>query len=268
METRWLYTTSENFIKLREASQRTCVVPVGCVEKHGLHLPLGTDMIQAANIVYHASQMETVCVFPDFTFGDIGECTPHTPVGTISLPVETQMLLIRQLCKQIKRNGFEKIVIYNGHGGNRPWLQTFAEEMGEEFYIVHIRCEVMKRIAKAKALRGVTKEDRQLAETCRVRGVIDGHAGYSETAYIMATNPESVKLERFGILSGKSTDLSKKYRKNGIQIRDEGWELDFPNWIDSEDSVGCNERIGTAAMQLEAERLAGILKRIKKGIYK
>ena len=43
METRWLYTTSENFPALVEASKEVCVVPLGCVEKHGLHLPLGTD---------------------------------------------------------------------------------------------------------------------------------------------------------------------------------------------------------------------------------
>ena len=43
METRWLYTTSENFPALVEASAKTCVIPMGCVEKHGLHLPLGTE---------------------------------------------------------------------------------------------------------------------------------------------------------------------------------------------------------------------------------
>ena len=36
METRWLYTNSMDFPKLREASNRTCVIPMGCVERHGL----------------------------------------------------------------------------------------------------------------------------------------------------------------------------------------------------------------------------------------
>ena len=86
METRWLYTTSENFTALREASADTCVIPMGCIEKHGLHLPLGTDTIQASHIVWEASKIEPVCVFPDFIFGDLSENTPHTPAGTISLP--------------------------------------------------------------------------------------------------------------------------------------------------------------------------------------
>jgi len=260
MEMRWLYTTSENLIALRQAAANTCVIPMGCVEKHGLHLPLGTDIIQASNIVWRASQIEPVCVFPDFTFGDIGECTPNTPAGTISLPVETQMLLLEQLCKQITRNGFKKIIIYNGHGGNRPWLNTFVQRHSN-IYLINIHCDVMKRIAKAKALRGLTADDRKLAEECRK--VIDGHAGYSETAYVMATNPECVKMERLGVVSGRSTELSRKYREAGIQIRDEGWEMDFPNWIDSEEPIGCNERIGKAALRLEAERVAMQIRRIK-----
>lgn len=274
METRWLYVTSEELEELREKAQGACVIPIGCVEKHGLHLPLGTDMIQAENIVYQASLRETVCVFPNFTFGDIGECTPHTPVGTISIPVETQFLLMKQLCEQITRNGFDKIIIFNGHGGNRPWLSMFLKEYEKyhenryELYIVNIHCDVMKRIAKAKALRGLTIEDKQLAAECREAKVKDGHAGYSETAYIMATNPECVKMERLGVLSGACTGYYAKYKEMGIQLRDEGWEIDYPNWIDSVEPIGCNERIGKAALRLEAERVAGIFRRIKQGTYK
>ena len=46
METRWLYTNSYDFPALREASAYTCLIPMGCVEKHGLHLPLGTDILK------------------------------------------------------------------------------------------------------------------------------------------------------------------------------------------------------------------------------
>ena len=64
METRWLYKTSSNFAALREESKNVCVIPMGCVEKHGLHLPLGTDILHASHIAYLASQVEPVCIFP------------------------------------------------------------------------------------------------------------------------------------------------------------------------------------------------------------
>lgn len=269
METRWLYTTSENFIALREAADGVCVIPMGCVEKHGLHLPLGTDQLQASYIAWMASQIETVCVFPDFTFGDIGESTPNTPKGVISLPIETQMLLLRQLCEQIVRNGFHTIVIYNGHGGNVSWLNTFLQDFNKQAHnyqieVINIRCDIMSRIAKAKAVKGLTEDDRALAQSCRERKVADGHAGYSETAYMMAVAPESIRMNRLGIVSGKSLELTNKYKEMGIQIRDGGWEVDYPHWIDSENPIGCNERIGKAAVRLEAERLAQAVRKMKR----
>ena len=48
METRWMYHTSGSFAELREASKGTCLIPMGCVEKHGLHMALGTDIMAAS----------------------------------------------------------------------------------------------------------------------------------------------------------------------------------------------------------------------------
>lgn len=268
METRWLYTTSENFSALREASKETCIIPIGCVEKHGLHLPLGTDILQASQIVWKASQIETVCVFPDFVFGDISEDAPNMPAGSITIPFEMEMLLLKQLCEQMARNGFRKIILYNGHGGNRPWLHVFLQELNKtsQSYTVHvinIRCDVMNRIAKARAYHRFTEEDKQLVEEFRGKKIRDGHAGYSETAYIMGTEPDSVHMDRLGIISGESLGLSEKYKELGIQIRDAGWGMDFPNWIDSDEPIGCNERIGKQAIKLESERVANLIRGIK-----
>lgn len=268
METRWLYTTSENFAALREASADTCLIPMGCVEKHGLHLPLGTDMLQASHIAYRASQLETVCVFPDFTFGDIAENYPNKPAGNISIPVETEMLLLEQLSDQIASNGFKKIIVYNGHGGNVSWLKTFLRKLENKphdfvMFVVNIQCGVMERIAKAQAFKGLTEEDKELTKKCLEEHPSDGHAGYSETAYILGVAPDCVKMERLGIVSGKSLNLTQKCRNKGIMIRDHGWSINHPDWIDSDDPIGCNERIGQVAIKLESERLARAIKYIK-----
>lgn len=274
METRWLYATSDNFTELRKASKDTCIIPMGCVEKHGLHLPLGTDILQASEIAWQASQMETVCVFPDFVFGDIGENSSSLPPGTISLSLETQMLLLKNFCEQIARNGFKKIMIYNGHGGNVSWLSAFLRkiEYKPHDYVlvnVNIKCGIMERIGKRIQQEGsgvfpeLTEEDEKLALACLASKPKDGHSGYSETAYMMATAPETVRMDRLGEISGKSLNLTGLYKGAGIQIRDNGWEVNFPEWMDSDDPVGCNERIGKVAAKLEAERLAHAIKIIK-----
>ena len=132
METRWLYTTSENFPALREASGYTCVIPMGCVEKHGLHLPLGADIIEASGVALAGSQLETVTVFPDFTFGDYPDNSPTRPLGSITVPMEMEMDLLEILCEQIARNGYKKILILNGHGGNISWLQAFSRRLANK----------------------------------------------------------------------------------------------------------------------------------------
>ncbi len=271
METRWLYTTSENFYKLRDASNYTCVIPMGCVEKHSLHLPLGTDIIQSSHIAYLASQLETMCVFPDFTFGDVSGTDFDQPAGTITLPLETIMLLLEQLCDNIGRYGFKKILVYNGHGGNKPWLKAFARNINNKnkdyvFAIAHIDLPVPHKMAEiilekgSGAIPELTKEDEELLLKYHAENMELGHACMSETAYILGIAPESVKMDRVGIENGKNRGYTAYLRDAGIELRDGGWAIDYPDMFCGDDPIGCNERIGSAAVRLESERLAKAFK--------
>lgn len=271
METRWLYTTSENFPALVEASKETCLIPLGCVEKHGLHLPLGTDIIHSSAIAHMASQLETVCVFPDFTFGDVPEASPNMPAGSVTLPVETEMLLLEQLCEQIARNGFRKILLYNGHGGNNPWLTTFLRKLTNkkrDFVCAKVMMKLpvphtMARLLLEKgsgAIPELNREDEALILDYHTKEMKLGHACMSETAFIMGIAPDAVHLDRLGIESGLSTHEADYFAEAGIEIRDGGWGINHPHAFSGHDPVGCNERIGRAAIRLEAERLAHAVK--------
>lgn len=274
METRWLYVTSEEFSKLREASKEVCVIPMGCVEKHGLHLPLGTDILESSIIAYEASKKETFTVFPDFIFGDVPENHFNMPPGSITLPVETEMLLLEQLCEQIARNGYKKIVVYNGHGGNRPWLTTFLRKLENKphDYVVcivhmglvapHTIAEIIEREGR-EAVPELHDEDVLLIQRYHEEGMRNGHACFGETSYIMGCNPKSVHLDRLGIEDGHSRHVADKYKAHGIQIRDSGWWVNYPNAFDGDDPHGCNERIGKVAIRIEAERLAQSIKFLK-----
>lgn len=271
METRWTHTTSEDFSKLREASERTCIIPMGCIEKHGLHLPLGTDIMQASHIAYMASQLETVCVFPDFTFGDVAGLSLKNPDGTVTLPLETIMLLLEQLCDSISKNGFNKILVYNCHGGNVSWLKAFSRNLANKntdyiFATAMIKLQAPHMMADIILKNGsgsipeVTKEDEDLLIKYHNENMELGHACMSETAYIMGVAPETVKLERLGIESGKNRGLTSYLTEAGIEFRNCGWDIDYPDAFCGDDPVGCNERIGKAALRLEAERLAHAIK--------
>ena len=275
METRWLYTTSENFPTLREATGRTCVIPMGCVEKHGLHLPVGTDILEGSRLAYMASQLEPVCVFPDFTFGDVPGKAPYSlPYGSIALPLETQMLLLEQLCGQIRDNGFEKILVLNAHGGNNFWLPAFARNLNNKnhdfvFATVYVKLPAPHTMAEilekegSGAIPELTPEDEALILKYHAEGMVIGHGCMGETANIMGIAPEAVRLDRLGIESGKDQHVIDHLRAAGLGLESNGWNLNFPNAYGGDDPYGCNERIGKAALRIEAERLAKAFKAFK-----
>jgi creatinine amidohydrolase len=64
----WEELTAPDFVKAIERSQGTCVLPFGILEKHGAHLPLGTDLLDVRYAVLHATEQEYAVVFPEYYF--------------------------------------------------------------------------------------------------------------------------------------------------------------------------------------------------------
>lgn len=271
METRWLHTTAKDFPALVEASKKTVIVPVGCVEKHSLHLPMGQDILQVSHVAYEASKLETVTVFPDFAFGDV---PGGHPAGSIGLPSSTQMLLLEQLCDEMGKSGFQKILLFNGHGGNSSMLRQFQRDLEQKkkpYTVLTFMIKLWAPHAMAKMIlaegRGVipelTKEDEDLLLKYHEEKMEYGHAGMGETALMMGMYPESVKMEYLGIESGKNQKKTAYLNEVGLSMLDGGWSVDFPNEYSGDDPIGCNERIGKASVRLETERLAKALKVLK-----
>jgi hypothetical protein len=113
----------------------------------------------------------------------------------------------------------------------------------------------------------LTVEDEELLIKHHKEGMIIGHAGFGETAYMMTLVPDSFEWDKLGIESGLPTKEGARYRSVGIKLADDGWGLDFPNSYCGNDPVDCNERIGAAATRFEVERLAKAVKVFKEDTY-
>lgn len=94
------------------ASHRTCILPIGILEKHGPHMPMGSDLIAMRELAARATKKEYAVVFPDYFYGQINEAK-HQP-GAFALPERVVWDLLEATCDEIARNGFDKIVIING----------------------------------------------------------------------------------------------------------------------------------------------------------
>src|SRR5438552_8221434 len=135
----WEELTADDFTHAVEQSKGTCILPIGILEKHGPHLPLGTDLLNVRYASLHAAEKEFAVVFPEYYFGQIFEAK-HEP-GTIAYSRGMELNLLQETTDEMARNGCKKVLIVNGHGGNESLLPFFAQSQLEKphDYVVYIQ---------------------------------------------------------------------------------------------------------------------------------
>jgi len=121
-EMNWMMV--EEFLKRDDRA----VLPLGCTEQHA-YLSLSVDSILAERLAAEAAQPLGVPVFPVLAYG----ITPYFRAfpGTITLRVETYMSILRDILNAMAEQGFKRILIVNGHGGNTPVQGLVGEWMAD-----------------------------------------------------------------------------------------------------------------------------------------
>src|SRR5207244_11137521 len=114
LSVKWEELTAADFRDAIQQSKGTCLLPFGILEKHGPHLPLGTDLLNVRHASLQAAQQEFAVVFPQYYFGQIFEAK-HDP-GTVPYRMDLQLKLLQETTDEMARNGCKKIDIVNGHG--------------------------------------------------------------------------------------------------------------------------------------------------------
>ena len=181
----WEELTAADFREGIHRAQGTCLLPFGILEKHGPHLPLGTDLLNVRYASLHAAEQEYAVVFPEYYFGQIAEAR-HEP-GTIAYSRDLQLALLQETTDEMARNGCKKIIIVNGHGGNEDLLPYFAQTQLDKphDYVVYV---FDKREPSSGAVMPKTSPD--------------WHAGESETSKMLISRPDTVHMDRAATESG------------------------------------------------------------------
>lgn len=110
------------------------VLPIGSIEQHA-GLSLAVDMILSERVAVEAAEPLGIPVFPAMPFG-LAPYFQSFP-GSMTLRVETLCAVVRDLLDSMKRSGFRRIVIVNGHGGNAP-----AGALAQEWLMDNPDCRV------------------------------------------------------------------------------------------------------------------------------
>lgn len=161
------------------AKSDIAILPVGSNEQHGPQNPLGTDHLIAKALAEEvARRTEVVClqVIP------FGVSSHHKQFwGTVFISPEIFKDYVKEVCLSLEYYGIRKIVIVNGHGGNRCALVDMARELRKKGVFVSV---FQWWEAAGKLLRGRFKPEEE------------GHAAAEETSVNLALHPQIVSMNK------------------------------------------------------------------------
>ncbi len=276
---RWEDLREEEFAPAIKESHGVCAMAMGCLEMHGQHLPLGTDTLKGGRILDWAAEREPVMTLPPLQFGSLEGARKSDPAkgethyGYFALSTSLLMDLLEEICDEVERNGFDKFVICNSHGGNLPLLNCFMRRIVSK----KRKCKVfMKHISlpnPADILAEITQKGLEAYPALKesdldvLREYVDnkrtgGHACLSESALIYGTYPELVRMDKADDLSGVPTGRTGILGQAGI-IWGDAWALEYPNAYSGYSSTALTKELSDVFVEAAVANLAkalGVLK--------
>ena len=266
----WENLREEEFADAAERSKGVCILPTACLEKHGQHLPVNTDILIAEATARLAAEIEDVMIFPTFKFGEVAGIPQHR--GSVILSGQLQHRILEETCREIARNGFKKIMLLNAHGGNPTLLNDFINNtltkkndyavVYRNAYDVGIK-EIYDDFNAGKEVAHLTEDDKETIRDFVENKKVMGHACLEETALIMAIAPELVKLERMYMDDGLPNHRTDDYVKWGLAGATRFWYVEHPDHYEAHHPEKATATLGRALLDYYVERQVGAVRLMK-----
>ncbi|MHC4556991.1 MAG: creatininase family protein, partial [Planctomycetota bacterium] len=157
--------------------------------------------------------------------------------------------ILQETCDEISRNGIKKIVLVNGHGGNKNFLPFFGLaqlEKQRDYCVVLFRPQMGREVSeKIKKLKESQK---------------GGHAGETETSMMQVSSPDLVHIDRAKEQSGEDLARLKHIPTNFTGIF---WYAQYPNHYAGDGSYAKPE-LGELLINNQADQLVELIKILKR----
>lgn len=167
----------ESFLKISDM----VFIPVGALEQHGHHLPIGTDFINGVERCKLIAQQRDILVCPVLMAGQ----SPYHMAfaGTITLSAETILKVHMEAVESLISHGFKRFVIMNAHGGNRAITTLLVDQINQTTAGV--------AVSFGQAIAPYMKPSKFAPSK-----VLDRHAGTPETSNSLYLMPSLVQMEK------------------------------------------------------------------------
>lgn len=240
----WENLTSLDFEHAVAECSGVGIISIGVIEAHASHLPLGTDTISCHWIASRAAELEPVIVFPFYPFG-VNIESVHLP-GSIFIRQEIIFGLLENICDEMARNGLTKIILHNGHGGNRYFLPLFVQMLPEKQkpYVVY------------QANLPYNPEATEILESGEY-----GHACEGETSMMLHIAPELVKMDQVPLKAFTSLKRNEDLQQAGAYTQVD-WYAMYPHMYVGDATIATAEK-GKMLVDYQIQALVELIRVVK-----
>jgi creatinine amidohydrolase len=233
--------------QVRQLDYQVAILPLGATEPHNLHLPYGTDTIEATGLVERICseawrQGARVVMLPEIPYGT--ETNMREFPLAMNLSPTTLFAVLQDLIQSVGKSGIRKMVLFNSHGGNdfKPFLRQIYGQTQVQLFL----CDWFKMVADRQSEIFEHKED---------------HAGEMETSLVMHLTPHLVQYQADGKLHADSGAVNpmrfEALRRGWVGIT-RPWHLLTTNSGSGNPHAATPEK-GKAVAELVSERLVPFL---------
>lgn len=228
------------------------MIPIGSIECHGRHMPLGTDMLIPERITDLVEQKSNILIAPMIPFGACQSLAAFP--GTIHIDSEILYLYVKQIMESLYRHGARKIIFLNGHGGNISPLERLGLEYEEKGVMTALLNWWLMAWDMNPAWKG-------------------GHGGGEETAAIMEIDPSLIDYSEIdGPLKMKDVNenivatgfRSVKFKGVEISILRNTHNVTDNGWIGNDHPSTATKEWGTEMIRETAEYIVDFIEEFKK----
>jgi creatinine amidohydrolase len=173
---KWRELSTTDFAGLDRA-KTPVVLPIGSIEQHGPHLPVGTDTLIVEAVVDGVMQQlaDLDCLFLPTLW--VSKSNEHSAfAGTVSLSREALCRIVEDIAGSVARAGFHKLVFMNGHGGNTGLLDVLGRDVRQSLGLLIFGLELPNFYSIPPTQPGAPAP-------------FDIHAAYFETSVLLARYP-------------------------------------------------------------------------------